>query len=137
MIAKIKNLFHKYYEIISYVFFGGLTTVVSWIFYYLPLFLGVDYRISKVISWVAAVVFAFFVNKHWVFLDKDYSMKALLRQGGEFFASRIATGVVEFGLTVFLVEVTKISDKIVPIPVAVITIILNYVLSKLLVFRKK
>lgn len=69
MIAKLKNLFHKYYyEIISYVFFGGLTTVVSWIFYYLPLFLGVDYRISKVISWVAAVVFAFFVNKHWVFL---------------------------------------------------------------------
>lgn len=64
-------------------------------------------------------------------------MKALLRQGGEFFASRIATGVVEFGLTVFLVEVVKISDKIVPIPVAVITIILNYVLSKLLVFRKK
>lgn len=137
MIAKLKNLFHKYYEIISYVFFGGLTTVVSWIFYYLPLFLGVDYRISKVISWVAAVVFAFFVNKHCVFLDKDYSMKALLRQGGEFFASRIATGVVEFGLTVFLVEVVKISDKIVPIPVAVITIILNYVLSKLLVFRKK
>ena len=137
MIAKIKNLFHKYYEIISYVFFGGLTTVASWIFYYLPLFLGVDYRISKVISWIAAVVFAFFVNKHWVFLDKDYSMKALLRQGGEFFASRIATGVVEFGLTVFLVEVVKISDKIVPIPVAVITIILNYVLSKLLVFRKK
>ena len=137
MIAKIKNLFHKYYEIISYVFFGGLTTVVSWIFYYLPLFLGVDYRISKVISWVAAVVFAFFVNKHWVFLDKDYSAKALLRQGGEFFASRIATGIVEFGLTVFLVEVVKISDKIVPIPVAVITIILNYVLSKLLVFRKK
>ena len=70
-------------------------------------------------------------------LDKDYSAKALLRQGGEFFASRIATGVVEFGLTVFLVEVVKISDKIVPIPVAVITIILNYVLSKLLVFRKK
>lgn len=137
MIAKIKNLFHKYYEIISYVFFGGLTTVVSWIFYYLPLFLGVDYRISKVISWVAAVVFAFFVNKHWVFLDKDYSAKALLRQGGKFFASRIATGVVEFGLTVFLVEIVKISDKIVPIPVAVITIILNYVLSKLLVFRKK
>lgn len=137
MIAKIKNLFHKYYEIISYVFFGGLTTVVSWIFYYLPLFLGVDYRISKVISWIAAVVFAFFVNKHWVFLDKDYSVKALLRQGGEFFASRIVTGVVEFGLTVFLVEVVKISDKIVPIPVAVITIILNYVLSKLLVFRKK
>lgn len=96
MIAKLKNLFHKYYEIISYVFFGGLTTVVSWIFYYLPLFLGVDYRISKVISWVAAVVFAFFVNKHWVFLDKDYSARALLRQGGEFFASRIATGVVEF-----------------------------------------
>ena len=137
MIAKLKNLFHKYYEIISYVFFGGLTTVVSWIFYYLPLFLGVDYKISKVISWVAAAVFAYFVNKHWVFLDKDYSMKALLRQGGEFFASRIATGVVEFGLTVFLVEVVKISDKIVPIPVAVITIILNYVLSKLLVFRKK
>lgn len=137
MIAKLKNLFHKYYEIISYVFFGGLTTVVSWIFYYLPLFLGVDYRISKVISWIAAVVFAFFVNKHWVFLDKDYSVKALLRQGGEFFASRIVTGVVEFGLTVFLVEVVKISDKIVPIPVAVITIILNYVLSKLLVFRKK
>ena len=136
MIAKLKNLFHKYYEIISYVFFGGLTTVVSWIFYYLPLFLGIDYKISKVISWVAAVVFAFFVNKHWVFLDKDYSAKALL-QGGEFFASRIATGVVEFGLTVFLVEVAKISDKIVPIPVAVITIILNYVLSKLLVFRKK
>ena len=136
MIQKLKALFYKYREILLYLIFGGLTTVVSFVVYYAILWAGMHYLAAQVISWAAAVAFAFVVNKLFVFEDRDNSPRALLRQIGQFVSVRIASGVLETALLWLLVDVILISENIAKIPVAVLTVIINYVASKLLIFRK-
>ena len=136
MIQKIKALLTKYREIILYLIFGGLTTVVSFVVYYAILWAGMHYLAAQVISWAAAVAFAFVVNKLFVFEDRDNSPRALLRQIGQFVSVRIASGVLETVLLWLLVDVILISENIAKIPVAVLTVIINYIASKLLIFRK-
>ncbi len=137
MMQKIKNLYNKYKEIILYIIFGGLTTVVSFVSYYALLFAGMHYLAAQVISWAVAVAFAFVVNKVFVFEDRDNSLKALLRQIGQFVSVRIASGVIETALLWLLVDVLTVGEGIAKIPVAILTVILNYIASKLLIFRKK
>jgi len=136
MIQKLKALLTKYREIILYLIFGGLTTVVSFVVYYAILWAGMHYLAAQVISWAAAVAFAFVVNKLFVFEDRDNSPHALLRQIGQFVSVRIASGVLETVLLWLLVDVILISENIAKIPVAVLTVIINYIASKLLIFRK-
>ena len=136
MIQKIKALLYKYREIILYLIFGGLTTVVSFVVYYAILWAGMHYLAAQVISWAAAVAFAFVVNKLFVFEDRDNTPGALLRQIGQFVSVRIASGVLETALLWLLVDVIRISENIAKIPVAVLTVIINYIASKLLIFRK-
>ena len=136
MIQKLKALLIKYREIILYLIFGGLTTVVSFVVYYAILGAGMHYLAAQVISWAAAVAFAFVVNKLFVFEDRDNSPRALLRQIGQFVSVRIASGVLETVLLWLLVDVILISENIAKIPVAVLTVIINYIASKLLIFRK-
>lgn len=136
MIQKLKALLIKYREIILYLIFGGLTTVVSFVVYYAILWAGMHYLAAQVISWAAAVAFAFVVNKLFVFEDRDNSPRALLRQIGQFVSVRIASGVLETVLLWLLVDVILISENIAKIPVAVLTVVINYIASKLLIFRK-
>jgi len=136
MIQKLKALLTKYREIILYLIFGGLTTVVSFVVYYAILWAGMHYLAAQVISWAAAVAFAFVVNKLFVFEDRDNSPRALLRQIGQFVSVRIASGVLETVLLWLLVDVILISENIAKIPVAVLTVVINYIASKLLIFRK-
>ena len=82
------------------------------------------------------MAFAFVVNKLFVFEDRDNSPRALLRQIGQFVSVRIASGVLETVLLWLLVDVILISENIAKIPVAVLTVIINYIASKLLIFRK-
>ncbi|MBQ8508778.1 MAG: GtrA family protein [Clostridia bacterium] len=138
MVEKIKALFLKYKELILYVFFGGLTTVVSWGSYFLLTELAhAHYQAAQWISWVCAVVFAFVVNKLFVFEDKDTSKRGLFRQIWQFVSVRIASGVVESALLFVMVDLIHIGDGISKIVVSVVTVILNYVASKLLIFRKQ
>lgn len=152
MMEKIKALFVKYRELIMYVIFGGLTTVVNWLFYYIVphseepftsfLIFGKEFFISEwliaqVIAWVAAVVFAFVVNKIFVFEDKDNSPKALFRQIWQFVSVRIASFVLETLLMWVLIDILTVNTNIAKIPVAVLTVVINYVASKLLIFKKR
>jgi len=141
---KILELYKKHREIINYIVFGGCTTLVSWATY--ALFVGgMDMEIlaGKILSWICAVSFAFVTNKLWVFFSRAVDWKTWLREGVEFFASRAATGVVEvlglpvlmkLGLDASLFGVEGFAANIV---VTVVVIILNYIVSKFLVFRKK
>jgi len=134
---KIKALWAKYREIISYIFFGGLTTVVSWGVYFLCInILSIHYQAAQWISWGAAVTFAFVVNKLFVFADKEKSTLGLTRQIFEFVSMRIASGVVEDILLTVLVEMVGVGEGLSKIIVSVLTVIVNYVASKLLIFRK-
>ena len=137
MVDKIKALLIKYRELIVYVIFGGLTTVVSWGSYYLLRFVNVDYQLAQWISWAAAVAFAFIVNKLFVFRDRDMTAAGLARQIWQFVSVRIASGVLEWLLMLLFVELIKIPDGISKIVVSVVTVIVNYIASKLLIFRKK
>ncbi len=136
MTEKIKALFIKYREIIMYLIFGVLTTLVSFSSYYILLWLGVHYLAAQGISWVLAVAFAFVVNKRYVFENRDSSARGLFRQIWQFVSVRIGSGIIEAVLLWILVEILLIGEGIAKLPVAILTVIINYVASKLLIFRK-
>lgn len=162
----MKELFKKYREIIVYIIVGLMTTAVSYgirlgvIYGFAPV-LGIDLEadagraailrtVAVTAGWVAGVIFAFFTNKAWVFQDKVSGKRAVLVQFGEFTLSRLFTYFIEWGLGVgvpalltalgykpFKIILTFDADLIATGVSIVIVTILNYILSKLLVFKKK
>lgn len=135
----MKELYLKHKEIINYLIVGGLTTIVSLAVYYFCVLTILDpkdplqLQAANVISWVAAVTFAYFTNRKYVFESTDPDM---IREGAAFFASRIGTLLMDMGTMFLLVTVMGMSDKIAKLIVQVIVTIGNYLFSKLLVFRK-
>lgn len=140
---QIREFLQAHREIISYLFWGVMTTVVSWGTYSLFVLLLKSVGIANALSWVCAVLFAFVTNKLWVFQSSGWSLPVVLPEIWKFFASRIATGVLEIVGVPFLVgiginqRILGIEGMFAKVLVSVIVIILNYVLSKLLVFRKQ
>ncbi len=134
------KMYHKYEEIINYLIIGGLTTLVSLIVYYgltLTIFdpnNGLELQITNVISWVISVTFAYFTNRKYVFKQKD---KVNLKEASQFYLSRVSTLLIDMLLMYILVTKLEFNDKIIKIIVQVIVIVLNYVLSKFFVFKKK
>ena len=132
--------YKKYKEIINYLFFGVLTTLVSLAVYYACVMTVLDPRnalklqAANVISWIAAVTFAYFTNRKYVFESTDPEM---LQEGAKFLASRLGTLFMDMGLMFLLVTVLHLNDKIVKLIVQIIVIAGNYLFSKLLVFRNK
>ncbi len=148
---KIKELFLKYKEIIMYLIFGVLTTVVSWGSYALfEIALGIFIKntivlssVANVLSWIVAVLFAFVTNKLWVFESKSWKGSTLIKELGAFVGSRLLTGVLEwFGVPLLMLigldqSIFGIEGMLAKILISIIVVILNYILSKLLVFRNK
>ena len=138
MIEKIKALCIKYKEVLLYLIFGGLTTVVSLAsFWFFNKLLGIDSLISNIISWILAVTFAYFTNAKWVFEAKPTSRSDGFRQFFSFYAGRLATLGVEELMFLIFEKWLHFDSMIVKITAQVVVVILNYVISKLLVFRKK
>ncbi|MBQ4641300.1 MAG: GtrA family protein [Oscillospiraceae bacterium] len=138
MIEKLRNLCKKHIDIISYLFFGGLTTMVNYLVYF-PLYnyLHLSGVVSNVIAWCTAVIFAYLTNKPFVFKSYDWSMKTVLPELGKFIGCRVGSGALETGVIWLTVDYLKWNGNLMKILVAVLVVILNYVGSKLLVFRKK
>lgn len=141
---KIKSLFVKYKEVISYLFFGGLTTVVSWGSYALfEKLCGMSINLSNIFSWVCAVIFAYITNKLFVFNSKEKSTKGLLKEIGLFLSARVFSGLFEIVSVPFLVwcglnqTIFGIEGMVSKVVVSIGVVILNYILSKLIVFKKK
>lgn len=160
---KIKEFIKNNRELISYVFWGGMTTVVSWVVYFicrlcLPesfSFLTenldtntVIYKIlnvllttkviSNIISWIISVAFAYVVNKLFVFESKSWEAKLVFREVWQFVSARLVSFILaDWLIFALLVEVCGFNDLIVKIIVNVIVIIMNYIFSKLVIFKKK
>ena len=138
---KIKNLYKKYKEIINYLIIGGLTTVVSLAtFYIVRIFFltndtQLDIQISNIISWFFAVLFAFVTNKKYVFESKKEGKEKLIEMI-KFYLSRITTLLRDMGTMWLLTAPLNINDKISKILVQFIIVVLNYVFSKIFVFKK-
>ena len=137
--SKLSLLSEKHRELVAYLFVGGLTTLVSFGTYWLySRVFGIENEhVAKFLSMLTAMVFSFYPNKVWVFRSTDKRGKELVREVVSFFASRsFSAFVVEQGLFAFFIEVIKMYDLIANIIVMVIIVILNYVLSKFIVFRR-
>ena len=121
-------------EKINYLIAGGLTTLISIVSYYILRVVIDDYKICTVLSWIIAVIFAYFINRGFVFKSKE---KNKFKEFVSFIASRLVTLVIELLAMYVLVQLIKINDRIAKIIVQIIVIVLNYILSKIFVFKKK
>ena len=122
-------------ETITYVIFGILTTLVNFVIYYGLLHLKVHYMIATPLAWVVAVLFAYFTNKHFVFFSHDYSPGVLLPELGRFALGRLITLLLEQGFLYVAVELLKGSERLMKLFAAVAVVILNYIFSKLFIFK--
>lgn len=134
---KLRALIEKHYDILAYLFFGVLTTVVNYIVY-LPCYnlLHFSAAISNVIAWVAAVAFSYLTNKPFVFRSHDWSAKIVVPELAKFVGSRVASGALETGIIFVTVDCLLWNGNVMKLVTSVLVVILNYVASKLLVFRK-
>lgn len=131
----ISNLYNKYKEIINYLIFGVLTTIVSILSYALfTRIFNIDIYISSVLSWILAVTFAFITNRIFVFNSKE---KNIILELIKFYLSRLASLGIELLLMHLFVKIFNINDMISKIIVQGIVIVLNYIFSKIFVFKKK
>ena len=137
MVRKIKNLVQKHWDILSYLFFGGLTTVVNYLVY-LPCFnlLALSAAVSNAIAWAVAVAFAYLTNKPFVFRSHDWSMKTVVPELTKFVTCRIGSGLLETGILFLCVDLLQFNGNVWKLITSVLVVILNYVASKLLVFKK-
>lgn len=134
----ITGLIKKYKYVIAYLFFGVCTTVVNVIAYWIcahPLSFGV--MPSTIIAWVAAVLFAYVTNRKWVFHSAVIGKKEICIEIAKFFLARLATGILDWSCMYIFVDVLNWNDMLIKILSNIMVIILNYLASKLVVFRKK
>lgn len=132
----IKSLFEQYKSPILYVLFGACTTLVNWAVFYLCYSVaGIPNIPSTVIAWVLAVAFAFITNKLWVFESRAFDARTLLHEIWTFTAARLATGVLDVAIMAVSVDLLGRNAMLWKLISNIIVIVLNYVLSKRIVFR--
>ncbi|MEE0902291.1 MAG: GtrA family protein [Methanobrevibacter sp.] len=120
-------------ELILYVVFGALTTLVNIVIYYIfAKFFGINYLISNVIAWIISVLLAYVTNRIWVFESKNTN---IIKELTLFFMGRLFSGVVDTGLMYLFIDLLSIGDLISKIIIQIIVIISNYVISKIIVFK--
>lgn len=134
MFNKLLNLYKKYKEIINYLIFGGLTTLISIVTYaiFTKVF-HIDYLISNILSWIIAVLFAYVTNKIFVFESKS---KKNIKEITSFFFFRVVSLIMEMIILYVFVDMLHIDDLVTKIIAQIIVIVSNYVFSKVFVFKK-
>ncbi len=145
MIRKIKDLLARYREVLLYLIFGGLTTVVDWAISFLLYRLwgeAIEAHVflvhgANVIAWAAAVLFAFVTNRVWVFESQKKGFLPVLGELGSFAGGRVMTLLLQELIFLVFFDLLHVNEFLVKIVAAVLVVILNYVISKLFVFRKK
>lgn len=134
----IKKLFEKYKSFIAYAVFGVLTTVVNIVTYNLCyVHAGMSNTLSNVIAWILAVTFAYLTNKVWVFDSKSWEWSVLKREVLAFVSCRLATGVMDLVIMYISVDFMKWNAMVMKLLSNILVILLNYIFSKLVIFKKK
>ena len=161
----IGKLIDKFFtkEIVSYVFFGVMTTIVNLAVFYLTKKLfaaigwngvfntivpedskivelfsgGSEYLDANLIAWIAGVIFAFVTNKLFVFESKSWKPSVAGKEFTGFMSARVFSLVVEMLGMFVMVTLLVWNELVAKLIVGVIVIIINYIFSKLLIFKKK
>lgn len=152
MIEKIKSLLIKYKEFILYALFGVLTTLANLFAFLLMTYIFGEelYLLNNAVAWIAGVVVAFVTNKIWVFNSKSWKIKVWLKEFSEFVTARLLSFVFEEAGMMLFVDVLNVGEKsitvfgfditgqiIAKLLLSVVVVILNYVFSKFVIFKKK
>jgi len=122
-------------EVILYLLFGGLTTLVNIVTYaILAKWAGMDYKVATTIAWIAAVLFAYITNKIYVFQSKDMNRKNVIREFTSFIFFRGMSYLLDIGTMILLVEIASQDDLLSKIIANIFVVIFNYVASKYFIF---
>lgn len=136
---KIIDLFNKYKEVIMYLIFGVLTTVVSLVTYYvLTLTIlnpnsALQLQLANIISWIVSVAFAYVTNRKFVFESKSEN---IVKELSSFVGGRVLTLLMDMAIMFIFVTLLHFNDKIFKMISQVIVIVANYIISKLFVFKE-
>ncbi|CAK1226429.1 Putative flippase GtrA (transmembrane translocase of bactoprenol-linked glucose) (GtrA) [Fructobacillus tropaeoli] len=137
MTFSLKKIYNHYQETILYLFFGGATTVVSIITYFIfSSLVHFNYSLSYVLSWLISVLFAYLTNRIWVFHSKVNDLLGLFREIWQFYLARILTGIIGWVIMAFGVSILHQNDLLWNVIQNIFVIVSNYVLSKLFIFKK-
>ncbi len=138
MIDTILALLRKHRELVSYVFWGVMTTVVNYVTYtLLTEAVHIYYLTSTVIAWAISVLFAYFVNKLFVFQSRDWAWRVALRELWQMVAARLFSLGLEMAIMWFFVDTLHCNHLVVKLAANVVVVIVNYVLSKFIIFKQK
>lgn len=136
-LQKPEPLYRKYKEVLLYLFFGGLTFLVSIGSYAgFNVGMGINELIANVISWFFAVAFAYITNKIWVFSTRGLEFATLVREIFKFFGGRVFTLVVEEIILYVFITRLQFNSMLIKVMAQIVVILLNYIISKLFVFKK-
>lgn len=135
---KVKLLFKKFCskEVITYLIFGVITTLVNWVSFYILTKLNVEENLSNVISIILAVLVAYFTNRKYVFNSTTTGFKSVFAEFYKFVLGRAFTMVVEIVGFFLLFNVLGIYEMISKLVITVVVVILNYFVSKFFAFKK-
>lgn len=124
-------------ELFLYLIFGGLTTIINiFVYFLLARILTINYQVSTVISWIISVLFAYSTNKLFVFESKNESRKEDVREILSFFLFRILSLGIDMGSMFLMVQILSLDDLVAKVIANVIVVIVNYLFSKLFIFKK-
>lgn len=138
MIDTILALLRRHREMISYLFWGVMTTVVNYVSYILLTEAAhIYYLTSTVIAWTISVLFAYFVNKLFVFQSRSWDWRVALRELWQMVAARLFSLGLEMAIMWFFVDTLRCNHLVIKLAANVVVVVVNYVLSKFIIFRQK
>lgn len=137
MIEKVKEYYEKYQEIISYLFFGGLTTVVNIVtFFFFDTLLDIHYLLANALAIGVSILFAYVTNKKYVFHSEAATRQDLLREFGLFVSLRLFSAVFDMLSMWLLVDYLQMEANLAKILTQFIVVVSNYLFSKLFIFNQ-
>ena len=137
VIQKIKEVLKKNEELIKYLIIGVLTTVINYIiFAILVKIVKMDMHVSNIIAWIVSVIFAYFTNKLFVFKSKSFEIKVIGREVLSFGAARVFSLLLEEVILYIFVNLLNMNELVIKLIANVIVIVVNYILSKFIIFKK-
>ena len=130
------TLYNKYREIIDYIIFGGLTTLVNIVvFYIFDTLLGWPYLIANAVAIILSILFAYFTNKRFVFKTSDMTAQENMMEFLKFIGFRLVSGLADMATMLLLVDLISFDTNIAKLLTQFIVVVLNYVFSKLFIFK--
>ncbi|HFL2528992.1 TPA: GtrA family protein [Clostridioides difficile] len=127
----------KHRETILYLFFGAFTTLVNIVSYlFFTRVILFDFMVANAFAWILAVLFAYVTNKFFVFDSKRIELRFLFREFLSFVSFRLLSGVIEMVIMYIMIDLFFVNDVIVKVFTNIVVIILNYLFSKMIIFKK-